>query len=337
MNHILKCNYNVIVIVYLLKKYYYRIEKYKYIEVFTMQMKNFMIDESLKELTKHHTVDMPIACYETTINQNIHGYIPLHWHDEIQFLLVVKGEAIINVNGDSIVVREGEGLFINIGCLHMAQEKDQSGCVYICLNISPHFVLPQELYTSYVKPYLQATNLPYLFLDPNKQWGKNILNAIFEINQYIEQKSPCFEMDITMQLTFIWKNLIINGFQLEYVQTEMVKSQRMKQMLSWIHQHYTEKIMLEDIARAGHLSRSECCRYFKRILKCSPLNYVIDYRIQKSLYLLQQDDLNITEVAFQVGFNSTSYFIKEFRNSMNVTPLAYKKNKMHNDEANFVY
>lgn len=63
----------------------------------------------------------------------------------------------------------------------------------------------------------------------------------------------------------------------------------------------------------------------ERFFKCTPLNYVIDYRIQKSLYLLQQGDSNITEVAYQVGFNSTSYFIDKFRNSMNMTPFAYKK------------
>lgn len=298
-----------------------------------MQIKNFLIDESLKELTKHHTVVLPIACYQTTITQNIHGYIPLHWHDEIQFVLIVKGEAIFQVNEDWIVVREGDGLFINSGRLHMAQEKDQSGCVYICLNLSPYFVISQELYTTYVKPYIQATNLPYLYVDANEIWGKNISDAILEIYQSIEQKPQYYEIDITMQLTLIWKNLIDNGFRLEYVQTEVLKSQRMKEMLSWIHQHYAEKIMLEDIARAGQLSRSECCRYFKRFLKCTPLNYVLDYRIQKSLYLLQQGDSTITEVAYQVGFNSTSYYIKEFRNSMNMTPLAYKKNKMHNDEA----
>lgn len=105
----------------------------------------------------------------------------------------------------------------------------------------------------------------------------------------------------------------MNGFAPEYVQTEMVKSQRIKQMLSWIHLHYTEKISLEDIARAGHLSRSECCRYFKRILNTTPLNYVMDYRIQKSLQLLQNPEANVTEVAYQVGFNSTSYFIEKFR------------------------
>jgi AraC-like DNA-binding protein len=162
-------------------------------------------------------------------------------------------------------------------------------------------------------------------------FGGNILDAILKIYQSIEQKPQYYEIDITMQLTLIWKNLIDNGFKLEYVQTKVLKSQRMKEMLSWIHQHYAEKIMLEDIARAGQLSRSECCRYFKRFLKCTPLNYVMDYRIQRSLYLLQQGDSTITEVAYQVGFNSTSYFIKEFRNSMNMTPLAYKKNKMYND------
>lgn len=271
---------------------------------------------------------LPIACYETTINQNIHGYIPLHWHDEIQFVFILKEEAIFQINEETLTVQEGDGLFINSGCLHMAEEKNQSGCVYICLNVSPHFVLSQELYTNYVYPYIQATNLSYLYLDANEQWGKTILDAIININQWIQQKTPYYEIDITLQLTLIWKNLIINGFQLEYDQTEALKNHRMKQMLNLIHLHYAEKIRLDDIAKAGQLSRSECCRYFQRILKKTPLSYVTDYRIQKSLILLQQAESNVTEVAYQVGFNSTSYFIGKFRQSMNMTPLAYKKYKM---------
>ncbi|MGJ7909995.1 AraC family transcriptional regulator [Neobacillus sp. LXY-1] len=292
-----------------------------------MQIKNFMIDQSLKELTEHRTVLLPIACYETTINQNIHQYIPLHWHDEFQFVHVIKGEAIFQINEESITVQRGEGLFINSGCLHMAKDKNHSGCIYICLNVSPQFVLSQELYTTYVNPYIQATNLPYLHLDSKEIWEKNILEAILNINQLIQQKPSYYEMDITIQLTLIWRNLVENGFQLKFEQSEMVKSQRMKQMLNWIHLHYAEKILLEDIAKAGHLSRSECCRYFKRILKKTPLHYVTDYRIQKSLLLLQQPESNVTDVAYQVGFNSTSYFIETFRKSMSMTPLAYKKSR----------
>ncbi|WP_010281257.1 AraC family transcriptional regulator [Bacillus timonensis] len=294
-----------------------------------MQIKNFKVDDRLKELTEHRTIALPIACYETTINQNVHGYIPLHWHDELQFVLIVKGEAIFQINEQKIMVQKGDGLFINSGCLHMAEESNKSGCVYICLNVSPEIILSQELYTAYVSPYLQATNLPYVSLHANEPWGKNILEAIQKINEWIQDKTPFYEIDITTKLAFIWKNLMINGFQLEYDQTEMVKNHRMKQMINWIHYHYAEKILLDDIARAGGLSRSECCRYFKRMVKKSPLSYVTDYRIQKSLLLLQQEESNVTDVAYQVGFTSTSYFIAKFKSSMNMTPLSYKKYKMN--------
>ena len=146
------------------------------------------------------------------------------------------------------------------------------------------------------------------------------------MNESFQQKWPYYELDLTVQLTNMWKNLLVNGFQLEYDQTEVVKNQRMKQMLHWIHLHYADKMLLDDIARAGQLSRSECCRYFKRMLRTTPLNYVMDYRIRRSVLLLQESDSTVTEVAYQVGFNSTSYFIDKFRKSMNVTPLAYKRN-----------
>jgi AraC family transcriptional regulator, melibiose operon regulatory protein len=292
-----------------------------------MGIKDPIIDQNLKSLTKYRTITLPMACFEKTINQNINGYIPLHWHDEFQFVLIFKGEAIFHVNEEKLTVREGEGLFINSGCLHMAKDENDTGCVYICLNVSPHFVLSQELYTTYVNPYTQATNLPYLHLDTKEIWAKNILDAIVKIHQLIQQKTPYYEIDINVQLTLIWKNLIINGFQLESEQMEMLKSHRIKQMLNWIHTHYAEKILLDDIACAGQLSRSECCRYFRRILKQTPLNYVTVYRIQKSLVLLQQTESNVTDVAYQVGFNSTSYFIDQFRKSMNMTPLVYKKYK----------
>ncbi|MEK9197215.1 helix-turn-helix domain-containing protein [Ureibacillus sp. 179-F W5.1 NHS] len=292
-----------------------------------MQIKNFTVDESLKELTEHRTVVLPMACYETTINDNINGFIPLHWHEEFQFVVVIKGEAMFQINEDKIIVREGEGIFINTGCLHMAKDQKGTGCVYICLNVSPSFVLSHELYAHFVDPYIHATNIPYLRLSPKELWAYQILQSIKEISGIIKEKATYYEIDISMQLTSIWKNLIKNGVPLEYEQKEALKNERMKEMLNWIHQHYAEKILLEDIAQAGHLSRSECCRYFKRYLKKTPLSYVTDYRIQKSFILLQQSHLNVTDVAYLVGFNSTSYFIEQFKKSMKITPLAYKKMK----------
>lgn len=292
-----------------------------------MQIRDFIVDQNLKELTEHRTAVLPVACYVTTINENINGYIPLHWHDELQFVLVVKGTATFQINEECVAVREQEGLFINSGCLHMAKDQNSTDCVYVCINVSPNFIVSHELYTTFVSPYIQATNLQYVHLVPRDFWASSILESIRKIEQLINQSPPFYEMDISALLTQIWKNLIKNGVQLEFKQGDMQKNQRMKQMLNWIHEHYAEKVLLEDIAQAGQLSRSECCRYFKRFINKSPLNYVTDYRIQKSLLLLQQSDFNVTEIAYNVGFNSTSYFIDKFRKSMNMTPNAYKKDR----------
>ncbi|MFY2156256.1 AraC family transcriptional regulator [Cytobacillus firmus] len=291
-----------------------------------MQIKDFKVDESLKELTSHRTVVMPVACYETKIADHIQGKVPLHWHEEIQFILTLKGEAMVQVNEEKFAVKEGDCLFINSGCLHSAE--DISGdCVYICLNVSPHFLLPQELFSIYISPYISATNLPCLILNGNEEWGKNIIDSILEIRKLIHENSPFYEIDTASLLTFIWQQLIRNGFQLEYSQTEFEKHRRMKEMLNWIHEHYAEKVTLECIAKAGRLSNSECCRYFKKILRTTPIKYLIQHRLQKSLPLLQEPGSNVTEVAYKVGFNSSSYFIEKFRNAMNMTPLAYKKKR----------
>lgn len=290
-----------------------------------MQHKEIKIDAgSLRELTDHRTVVLPLACYETVIKQNIHGHIPLHWHTELQFVYVVQGTAFFRVNEVQQVVKQGEGIFINSGSLHMAEDEHHSGSVYICLNVSPSFVLPQELYTTYVYPYIHATNLPFLFLAPSEPWALRILSSIEAINTCIKLQSPYYEIHIVEHLASIWRNFMQNGMVLEYNQAETRKNQRMKEMLNWLHMHYAEKIKLEDIAKAGNLSRSETCRYFKQILNTSPMQYVIDYRIKQSLVLLHDPESSVTDVGYRVGFNSTSYFIDKFRDAMNMTPLTYK-------------
>ena len=65
---------------------------------------------------------------------------------------------------------------------------------------------------------------------------------------------------------------------------------------------------------------------FQKILHTTPMTYITKYRISTALSLLQNTTLSITEIALSVGFNSSSYFSKIFREYMGSTPLQYRKN-----------
>lgn len=102
------------------------------------------------------------------------------------------------------------------------------------------------------------------------------------------------------------------------------EDQRIKHMLSYIQQNHKQKIALEDIARNSNLSRAECCRFFKRMTKLTPFEYLISYRISQSMTLLRESDLSITEIAYEVGFGSVSYFIEKFKKQTSCTPKEFR-------------
>lgn len=289
-----------------------------------MQIKDFKIDHQNRELTQHKTKLLPLACYKTTIHHNVHGYIPLHWHEEIQFVYVLKGIVRFQVNDQEILVEEGEGLFINSECLHGAKDELNSNATYICLNVHPTFLMVPELFSAYVIPYIQATNLDHMKIEHAVAWGREACGHIVTIYELLLKENEFYEIHISKHLTSLWLLLISNAIPVTDT-ANVRKNKRIKDMLSWIHLHYDETVSLEDIAKAGLLSKSECCRYFKTILGLSPMQYVNHYRIEKSLTLLQNTELSVTEIAFKVGYNGSSYYIEQFKKSMHTTPKSYQK------------
>ena len=104
----------------------------------------------------------------------------------------------------------------------------------------------------------------------------------------------------------------------------MLDEERVKGALTYIASHYNEPITLEDISDSVHISKSECCRFFKKQMGMTIFDYILYLRIQNSLPLLKKED-SITEVAAKVGFSSPSYYSQIFKRYMKCTPMEYKK------------
>lgn len=105
--------------------------------------------------------------------------------------------------------------------------------------------------------------------------------------------------------------------------------ERVRSILSYLHSHYSEKIRLEDIASHVNICPSECCRFFKKQMKESIFSYLLRYRIEKSLSLLECSGESVTDISLKTGFLNPCYFSKVFREEMKCSPSEYRKQK-HN-------
>ena len=103
---------------------------------------------------------------------------------------------------------------------------------------------------------------------------------------------------------------------------------RTKDMILFIEQHFADKITLDDLASSVHISKSECCRCFKRALNLTPIEYLMKYRIFKAASMIQDQNIpsnSFSDLAFNVGFNNASYFNKVFKQYLGCTPSDYKR------------
>ncbi len=100
---------------------------------------------------------------------------------------------------------------------------------------------------------------------------------------------------------------------------------RISAMLEYIHTHYAENITLDDIASSASISPREALRCFKRTIGRSPIEYLVKYRLSQSAdALLNEKDKTISEIASLCGFDSPSYFSKEFKTYYQKTPKEYR-------------
>lgn len=295
-----------------------------------MQIRDIQIDQNHKETTLHGSYDFPIAVYLDQLDKNVLGFVNWHWHEELQLSLVTKGAVAFGVNQTTYILKEGQGIFINSGCLHMTKPVTNPDSTYICINVDaklltffPGSVIEQK----YIKPFLKLPGFSAVVLDREAEWQQTILTRIQDIYSLYSQRAFGYELDIGIELAAIWKQLIVR--QNETVPAahtnEYIDQQRIKTILSYIHKHYREKITLQEIAALVNISKGECCRFFKRAVKCTIFEYVMSYRINRSMELLQSTDMTVSQIADFTGFGSASYYIESFKKQVSCTPKEYRR------------
>ena len=279
-----------------------------------------------EELVQHGTARFPIACYE----EDIAKYpVSWHWHEDFELILICSGSAIVSVATEEYVIHENEGIFINSGTLHSVQPKEHCECMLKSLVFHPRLIgsVDSIFWQKYLEPILHNKALPYLLLTPSNEIMADLLDQSLAAWNYYALAKQGYEIFLRNELSKVMFSIYSNYFTNDVTPTTrlMRNANRIKEMLQYIHTHFSESITLCDLANQVSLSESEVLRCFRSMIHTTPTQYLKQYRIQRACALLTSTDLSTSEIAFECGFQSSSYFIKTFREKMKQTPLAYRK------------
>ena len=94
---------------------------------------------------------------------------------------------------------------------------------------------------------------------------------------------------------------------------------------AYIDQSYTLPINLDLIAQQAGFSKYHFIRVFQDTYAITPYQYVMEKRLEYAKYLLRSSDLSVTEVCFEVGFQSLGSFSSLFQRSVGASPRVYRQ------------
>ena len=100
---------------------------------------------------------------------------------------------------------------------------------------------------------------------------------------------------------------------------------RITEVMKYIEDNHQEQITLDDLVKISHTSRRNLCRLFRQAMGESPINYLIRIRIAHACELLKNDSTGITQVAYEVGFQDSNYFSRQFKRITSLTPKQYRQ------------
>ncbi|MGN0356146.1 MAG: helix-turn-helix domain-containing protein [Muricoprocola sp.] len=279
-----------------------------------------------KEIKQHGTPDFPCGCY--SISNGLQ--VPWHWHEEYECTIVMQGEICYHTPQGEFLLHAGDGIFLNSGTLHTSELVSETGHSLITLVFHGRLVygsIDSVFYHKYTKPLL-SPDAPALFLlHKNVTWQAAILDRMKKAHRLCQNKPEGYEFQVRTLLSETLFDLYCyrNVSEEQTIPVSAFENDRIKQMLSYLQENYTCPISVSELAERASISERECLRCFQKVLRLSPIQFLIRYRLSRACILLKDTDLSILEIANSCGFESPSYFTKTFREHAGCTPRAYRQ------------
>lgn len=263
------------------------------------------------------------------LNRYPSGGAPWHWHKSVELFYVQSGALVYYTPNQKCTFRAGTGGMVNGNILHHTELAKPVQDTILRLHLFepsliagiPSGVIEQK----YIMPLVQSPGLELLALEPDDPQQAETLHLLKE-SLALEENAFGYELRLETMLAQIWLRLVeqVRPVLELPAPPKSSSSEKVKQMMLYVQEHFAEKLSVAQIAAAGFCSERECYRVFRECLHSTPSEYLQTIRLQEACRRLTETDQPVTAIAQDCGLGSSSYFGAQFRAAFGCTPTAYR-------------
>ena len=277
----------------------------------------------LKESKPHGTKAYPYTQYHIHKQKNPF-HIPVHWHEEMEIIYIRHGRLRISIEGEVYEGMPGQIYLVNPGELHY-METDTIPVDYYTILFPLSFIsfrTEDLIENEFMRPLREGSRV--LIHDINSKCSVKHVGQILEkMIESNESSHGMYRLRTKALLIEMLAELVEDSCIYEPSIKKNTSVQR--NMISYIQEHFADKISLEMLAEEFHMSEKYISRYFKEQFAISFTQYVSHLRMERAQDLLRNSDLSVTEISFSSGYPSVNFFIRSFKEMNQITPLQYRK------------
>ncbi|SNZ01747.1 AraC family transcriptional regulator [Flagellimonas pacifica] len=264
--------------------------------------------------------------YSSSIEAPPEFHTPWHYHPEFELILILNSKGT-RFMGDNISNFDNVELVLigpNLPHFWKKEGPIEKDAIAYVIHFSEDFLgntifdLPEGMR---IKKLLNNARFGISFTE-NK--NSKIVN---KIRHLIESKN--FKRILTL-LTILdllskkrnYKTLSSEGFVDLF---NKKNSQKINSTIEYAMNNFKEKINLDEIASSVSMSKSSFCRFFKKSTGKTYFDFLREVRIGYACKLILENNLSITQIAYECGYGNISNFNRQFKDTVNMVPKEYKR------------
>ena len=270
--------------------------------------------------------DLQVRCFSY---EDAGVRVPAHWHHSLEILLIDTGDMEVNINDIRLRLQKDDFILINSGDIHSTSCSENAR---ICVLQIPY-------------PFLKSNIPEYDHIRfrtgscGNREMDRTFRLLLRQLQEYGGQNSRLQKQqqpELCPGLSLHFKSLLyellylcISGYQLpesdrggRFSDTERA---RLIAVTDYVNAHYMEPVTLQDAASVVALNPEYFCRFFRKSMGITFLEFVNQVRFSHVCRDILHTDQSIMEILVRHGFTNYKLFRSMFHETYGCTPSAKRK------------